>query len=167
MCIKHGQLNKKTILKSSCMKKSILMVAAAFLFSVVSVSAQNQGQQGPQGQRMSSAERNKARVDTITKQLSLNAEQKAKVTALFTKNSADSQKARESMRDMSQEDRMKAMTATQDKTNAEMKKILTPEQYKKYLVNQAKELKDRAARRAAGGQGGFGGQGGQRPQRTN
>jgi len=151
------------------MKKSILMVAAAFLFSVVSVSAQNQDQQGPpQGQRMSSAERNKARVDTITKQLSLNAEQKAKVTAVITKSSVESQAARESMRDMTPEDRTKAMTATQDKMNVEMKKILTPDQYKKYLVNQAKELKDRAARRAAGqGQGGQGGQGGQRPQRTN
>ena len=150
------------------MKKSILMVAAAFMFSIVSVSAQNQGQQGQQGQRMSSAERNKARVDTITKQLTLTADQKAKVTALFTKSSAESQKARDAMGNMSQEDRMKAMTATQDKTNVEMKKILTADQYKKYLVNQAKELKDRAARRAAGqGQGGQGGQGGQRPQRTN
>lgn len=149
------------------------MVAAAFMFSIVSVSAQNQGQQaqqGQQGQRMSSAERNKVRVETMTKELSLTADQKAKVTALFAKSSAESQKAREAAGDMSREDRMKAMTAAQEKTNVEMKKILKADQYKKYLDNQKKELKDRAARRAAGqGQGmpGQGGQRGQRPQRNN
>lgn len=143
------------------------MVAAAFMFSIVSVSAQNQGQQGQQGQRMSPSERNKARVESMTKELTLTADQKTKVTALFAKSSAESQKARESMKDMSREDMMKAMTASQEKTNVEMKKILTADQYKKYLDNQKKELKDRAARRQGQGMPGQGGQGGQRPQRNN
>ncbi|MDD4636700.1 MAG: hypothetical protein PHV66_03715, partial [Bacteroidales bacterium] len=69
-------------------------------------------------------------------------------------------------RNMSREEMMKAMTASQDKTNAEMKKILKADQYKKYIENQKKELKDRAARRGQG-MPGQGRQGGQRPQRNN
>lgn len=152
------------------MKKSILMMATALLFSVASVCAQNQGQQGQQGQqRMSPSERNKARVETMTKELSLTPDQQKKVTELFKKNSAERQKTTESMKNMSREEMMKAWTASQDKTNAEMKKILKADQYKKYMDNQKKELKDKASRRGQGmpGQAGQGGQRPQRPQRNN
>ena len=148
------------------MKKSILMMATAIMFSIASVSAQNQGQQGQQGPKMSPSERTKARVETMTKELSLTADQKTKVSALFAKSSAENQKKRESMKNMSREEMMKAMTAAQDKTNAEMKKILKADQYTKYIENQKKELKERAARRGQGMRG-QGGQGGQRPQRNN
>lgn len=169
---RKNQIKEKTIktnhliLKSIGMKKSILMMATALIFSVASVCAQNQGQQGQQRQRMSPSERSKARVETMTKELSLTPDQQKKVTELFKKNSAERQKAGESRKNMSREEMMKAMTASQEKTNAEMKKILKADQYKKYIENQKKELKDRAGRRGQG-MPGQGGQGGQRPQRNN
>lgn len=159
----------RSILKSIGMKKSILMMATAFIFSVASVCAQNQGQQDQQGQqrqKMSPSERSKARVEIMTKELSLTPDQQKKVTELFKKNSAERQKASESMKNMSREEMMKSWTAVQDKTNAEMKKILKADQYKKYIENQKKELKKRAARRSQGMRG-QGEQGGQRPQRNN
>lgn len=164
------------------MKKllKVTLVVALALGGLTTVRAQEQqrpqriqqGQQGQQGQqqnqpRMTAEEAAKAQMEYMKKQYNLTDDQVKKVQELNKKIAADAEKRREENRNLSQADR-EARRATFDKEReermknhqAEMKKILTEEQYKKWEA----DFKARGQGMNAGqgqrpaGQGGRGGQ---------
>ena len=77
------------------------------------------------------------RVENLDKEVTLTADQKTKVTALFEEQSKKMQAMRAENPNMTQEQRREKMTAMREEQNKEMKKILTPEQFTKYEKIQA------------------------------
>jgi protein CpxP len=131
------------------MKKLII---AALL--VVSVSAFAQGGQG--GQRMSPEERAKAQLEKWTTELKLDAKQVEQIKPILTEQSAKNQAMRTEMMaggspaDMTTEQReafMKKRTEITEATNAKLKTVLTPEQFKKMAeMEEANRQRMREAR---------------------
>jgi len=99
------------------MKVRRILVAFLTLFVATSLLAQPQ--------RMTPQER----TDRLATQLSLSAEQKAKVLALFTKQNEARQKA---FQRGDREGNRAAMEKLREETNKEMKSILTADQFAKY-----------------------------------
>jgi Spy/CpxP family protein refolding chaperone len=87
------------------------------------------------------------RVDRLSTELSLNAEQKTKVTALLQE---DNKKMSELRADtsLSRDDRRAKIRAIGEERDTKMKAILTPEQFEKYQKSR-EEMRSRR-----GGQGG-------------
>lgn len=109
------------------MKITKLIIAGAlFLFGAVTANAQP----GGFGQQMDPTEMAKFRADGMKESLNLTNDQYTKVLALFKKEN-------EEMMKMFQENQggqpdFSAFQKRMDAQNAELKKILTEEQYKKY-----------------------------------
>nr|WP_321406306.1 DUF4890 domain-containing protein [uncultured Carboxylicivirga sp.] len=126
------------------MKKLIL---SAFLTIFIASASQAQNRPSPE-------ERVKQQTEQMAKDLNLTEKQKEQVTELNKKFGEKMKK----MRDENQGDREKmreAMGAMRTERNTELKKILTDEQYKKYLELEEKRMKERGNR----------GPGGDRPNR--
>ena len=108
------------------------MTALCVLFTA-NLAAQQRGG----GQRMNSEERVKQQVESLKKELKLNAQQEKEVQTLLTesnkKRSEMFQKNRESDDRDARKAEMDKITADE---NAGMKKILTEDQYKSYTVWQ-------------------------------
>ena len=133
----------------------------AMCLMVFSVSAQ-QGQGQGQGQRQGQGRSFGVNIDELP---GITADQKAKIEKIRTTQREESQKlfgtmTREQMQAMTQaqrEERTKKMTELNEKTEKEIKAVLTPAQVKVYEEKQAeleKARAERAAQRAAqGGQG--------------
>jgi len=83
------------------------------------------------------------RVENLDKEVTLTADQKTKVTALFEEQSKKMQAMRAENPNMTQEQRREKMTALRDEQNKKMKEILTPAQFEKYTKMQA-EMRKRA-----------------------
>ena len=83
------------------------------------------------------------RVDALATELTLTAEQKTKVTALFEEQGKKMQAMRTENANLTQEQRREKMTALRDEQNKKMKEILTPAQFEKYTKMQA-EMRKRA-----------------------
>ena len=141
------------------MKKLII---AALL--VVSVSAFAQGGQG--GQRMTPEERAKAQLERWTTELKLDANQVEKIKPILAEQATKNQAMRTEMMaggspmDMSDAQReafMKKRTEITEATNAKLKTVLTPEQFKEMTELEAANSQ---RMRGFGGNGGPGGNGG-------
>ncbi len=121
------------------------LALAAMLMCTMAAFAQG-GQGGGQGggRPMMSPD---DRVAQLDKELTLTADQKTKLKALFEDLQKDQEKMRGEMANMSQEDRRAKMTEMRKAQDDKIKKILTEEQGKKYDEWQEKM-------RAQRGQGG-------------
>jgi periplasmic protein CpxP/Spy len=129
------------------MKKLGLLLLLALFATTFSMAQQG----GPQN--FDPKEMAKRQTEELTKELGLNKDQQKKVSDLNLKAAEQMSAMREQMRNGGDREAMREkMTKAREAQNAEMKKILTDEQYKKY----EKYLEERRARR--GGPGGPGGQ---------
>ncbi len=110
-------------------KKSIIFMLVSLF--VVSISAQEQGKR----QKMTAEERATKQTEMMTKQLTLTADQQTKIQAINLKYAqqmdANMQKAKEN--EVKDREAMKAQMKTQmDAKDAEMKQVLTSDQYKQW-----------------------------------
>ena len=125
------------------MKTVTLIISSLFLLMTLGVSAQHQGpQHHGQKMQMNPEEMIKKAVDRMKTELKLNEKQEKQVKELFTENF---KKRGELMKKyQGQRDSMifygKKM---EEKQNLDLKKILTPEQYKTYLTNLEKQKQER------------------------
>lgn len=95
-------------------------------------------------------EMEKKHMAEMQKDLNLSPNQVSQIQALHNKNKADRQVMREA--------KMKEMQAKRDQNDAEMKKILSPEQYAKWQVKKT-EMKKEKKEKFRGKKGGFKGEG--------
>ena len=125
------------------MKKFGFLMLAAMFFATVAMAQ-------PGGQRnFDPKEMAKRQTEELTKELGLNKDQAKKVLELNTKSMEKMSEMRGQMRDGGNREAMREkMQKQREEQNAEMKKILTEDQYKKY----EKYLEERRSRR--GGPGG-------------
>ena len=144
------------------MKKIILMMALSVL-GTGAIAANSpitfvQGGQGPQGTPEERAER---QLQTMTKQLSLSAEQSAKLKPILLQRVNEQQALREKMQGKDRQAMMAEMKTMREKYDAQFKTILTAEQLTKYEAGQAQ------TRGGRGGQGQQGQGGGSRGGQNN
>jgi len=128
------------------MKKLGLLLLSVFVFATVTM-AQNQGPRNFDPKEMA-----KRQTEELTKTLDLNKDQAKKVLELNTKMGEKRSTMFQEMRNGGgdREAMREKMTKIQEEQNAEMKKILTEDQYKKY----EKYLEERRAQRGQGRPGG-------------
>lgn len=126
------------------MKKSGILMLVIMMISFAGM-AQNWGG----GQQRSPEERAKSETATIKEKCGLNADQEKKVYDLTLANGKKMAKMREEMMSGGgpSGDMREKMMKMREEQNAEIKKILTAEQYKKY----EKYLEERRAQRQGGG----------------
>ncbi len=99
------------------MKKILLIL---FAIAIASINIMAQGPQDGNAPKRSPEERAAKMTERMTKELVLTADQQTKLKALILK------------REKEREERMKEEKARMDKMDAEIKTILTPEQYQKF-----------------------------------
>lgn len=154
------------------MKKLII---AALLVVSVSAFAQDQNQPekksnrgGQQRERMSPEQRNQALLDRMTTELKLDTKQQEQIKPILAEQSAKLQAMRDqrmasNSKELTSEERkvlMQKRTEERAATDAKLKAILTPEQFKKMKDNEeANREKMREARESR--QGGEGRQSGE------
>ncbi len=128
------------------MKAAMITAMAAMVFGV-SAQPTNGGNRGPrqgqaQGERPTPEQMIDRQVDQMTKEYQLSDKQKGEVKALLEKQQKEyaANRPKDGERP-SMEDRRAQMEKSQASFNAEMKKILTGEQYKQYEDKQAERRK--------------------------
>ncbi len=110
------------------MKKVILILALLVCFVTFSQEIK------ADIQNMSQEEKVKARVENLTKELNLNEKQAAQVAELVKANIVKREAFRNETKEARKENRDK-LKAEMEASKAEMKKILTEEQFKKFEEN--------------------------------
>ena len=128
--------------------KSIKLFAGVFTFvlclSTLGLNAQNRDK----------GERNKAnsekRIEMLTKELDLNSDQVTKIKAMWEQNNKDRDALRET-RQKDNEQFQSQMKSMREKNQAEMSKILTPDQLAKYKELQKKQRQNRPGGKNKGG----------------
>lgn len=145
----------------------VIVTFAMLLFGVAVANAQPGGQFGGQFDPEQMA---KMRVDRMKESLKLSDEQATQLVALFKKQSEDMMKAMQ--QNQGGQPDMEAFQKMREQQNAEIKKVLTEEQYKKWEEEQAQMMRGFGGGQGGpqggprGGQGGpRGGQGGPRGER--
>ena len=130
------------------MKKILLLATTVLMFLDFSVNAQ---QRGPR-ERLTPEQQATRMVERLNQELKLTDKQQTELKTWFTdsfkkRNEAfeKNRENREAMRSQMQKDR--------EATEAELKKVLTEEQYKTYKANEEKRQKERQ-QRGQGHQGG-------------
>jgi len=132
------------------MKKIILMIALSVL-GTGTIAANSaitfvQTGQGPQGTPEERAER---QLTMITEQLSLTADQSAKLKPIILQRVTEQQELRQKMQGKDRQAMMTEMKTMQEKYDTQFKTILTADQYTKYEASQAQMR----GRRGGQGQG--------------
>ncbi len=132
------------------MKKLFLV---AVLVVGITAFAQEKGGRKPQKERISSEEKVDFQVKKMTKDLDLNEKQAKEVRAIISKQVVKRASKRAEMSEVKQKQRDE-MRANMEKehaaTSADMKKILTPEQYTKWennLEERKEKMKERVMER--------------------
>lgn len=130
------------------------LFVAVLCCMATSVFAQGQGGfGGPQGGQFDPAQMVTRQADRLKKTCELTDEQYEKVKALYQKQADEMKKQmEEGQQDQGQRMDREAMQKRREAQEAELKKILTEDQWKKY----EEEQKTRRQRRGQGGQGGPG-----------
>lgn len=124
-----------------------VIAAAAMLLAGTAANAQGWGGQGgPEG--FDPARMAQMRVDFMKESLKLTDAQCTKLKDLFQKESEEMQKTMQKAMESGERPSMEGMRERMEKQNAEIKKILTPEQFKTYT--------DQMNRMRQGGPGGPG-----------
>lgn len=127
------------------MKRLGLLLIVFVITSTISI-AQNRGQQNYDPEEVA-----KKQTSELKELLDLDKAQEKKVYELNLKAANDMLAMRKEMQNGGNRDEMRAkMRKTRDKHNAEMKKVLSDSQYKKYIAQQEERRKQRQSR--GGGQ---------------
>lgn len=141
------------------MKKIVFLATTLLLFVAFSVHAQP-NRQGQQRERPTPEQQAIRTVERLNQELKLTEQQQTELKTWFTEsfkkrneNFEKNKDNRENMREQMKKDR--------EATEAELKKVLTEEQYKTYKANEEKRQKERQQR----GQRGPGNHGGGYPRR--
>ncbi|NUN68667.1 MAG: hypothetical protein HUU02_03045 [Bacteroidetes bacterium] len=121
-------------------QRTTFMIMVLFLFSAVTAVAQpRQGERG---------NREDVQTERMKEELGLTADQAAKVKAIL-KRSREETQAEFGNSDGDREARREAMMKRQEKNDAEIMKLLTPEQKKKYEEMKKERRKQMEERRRA------------------
>ena len=121
-----------------------LGILAMILVLVTSVAMAQRG-----GQNFDPEERAKSQTEQLKKVLDLKKDQEKKVYELNLKAGKEMAEMRKDMQSGgSREGMREKFTAMRDKNNKEMKKILSDDQYKKYLKFQEEEMEKRRQNRS-------------------
>lgn len=136
------------------MKKSIFAVAmAVIMMTSVSVSAQGRGAMaGAPKEKPTVEQMAQHRTDMMKKNLNLTDEQAKKVYDLNLKRAKDMEKNR-SNAETDRQKRMDAMQSARTAEDAQMKSILTPEQYATWQQNQQRSAQKKDGMRGQQHQG--------------
>lgn len=136
------------------MKKKNILLVFALIVSMLSFAQKPQGGQNgsSQRQRMSPEDMSKRQTERMVKQLKLDEAQTVKVQAINLDFSEKMKTAFESAQDDRSSMRSKMETIRNEK-NAELKTVLTEEQYKKYLEDEKTQMEERKSRQANGTRG--------------
>ena len=128
------------------MKKLVFLATTLLMFLAITVNAQ---QRGPR-ERMTPEQQATRTVERLTTELKLTDKQQADLKKWYTESFKKREEAmqknrdnREAMRDQMKKDREAA--------DAELKKVLTEEQYKTYKANEEKRMKESQQRGRQGG----------------
>jgi len=113
------------------MKKLILPAALAMVLALVAVSAWAQGQMGPGGQMGRGPMSPDQRLQMLTQQLNLTADQQAQIKPLLESESQQMQTLRQDS-SLSPQDRMSKMQQIRQSTNDHIKPILNSDQQQKF-----------------------------------
>lgn len=142
------------------MKKILFLATTLLMFLALGVNAQ---QRGPR-EKLTPEQQATRMVERLNKELKLTDKQQTDLKTYFTDSFKKRNEAleknkdnREGMRDQMKKDR--------EATDAQLKKVLTAEQYKTYKANEEKRQKERQQQRGQGQQGNHNGrQGGGYPR---
>lgn len=126
------------------MKAITILTTTLFLLLTFAVSAQRTDSR----QKMTPEQQATKMVEKMTTQLQLNAKQQKELTTYYTETFKKRAEARQ--KNMDNKDSMREnMKKERDAADAQLKKILTPDQYKKYKADEEKrkeEMKKRGDR---------------------
>lgn len=116
------------------MKKIVFLTTMVFMFLAFSVNAQ---QQRGQREKMTPAQQADRTIERLNKDLTLNDKQKVDLKKWFTNSYTQRAKLMEKNKD-NREAMREGMKKDRAATEAQMKKTLTAEQFKKYQENEKK-----------------------------
>lgn len=126
------------------MKKILFFATAFLLFVAFSANAQQRGSK-PHREQMTPEQQAARLVERMNKELTLTEQQQSELKTWFTtslkqrnENFKKNKDNRENMREEMKKER--------EATNAELKKVLTAEQYKTYKANEEKRQQERKER---------------------
>lgn len=126
------------------MKAITILTTTLFLLLTFAVSAQRTDSR----QKMTPEQQAAKMVEKMTTQLQLNAKQQKELTTYYTETFKKRAEARQ--KNMDNKDSMREnMKKERDAADTQLKKILTPDQYKKYKADEEKrkeEMKKRGDR---------------------
>ena len=146
-------------MSTKLMSKSMAVVLAVLVTAVFAISSQQAfGKDDPNAQSPKvekeqpkgpgdMRERIEKRMEHLTKELNLTKEQQEKIRPIIEKEMKDLREVRQDT-SLTPEQKMEKVKAIHQGTQAELNKILTPEQQKKYAEMQEKSRKEMAERRA-------------------
>lgn len=134
------------------MKKMVFLVTTVWMFLALSVSAQQQQQRG-QREKMTPEQQATRTVERLNKDLTLNDKQKADLKKWYTDSYTQRAKSMEKNKD-NREAMRESMKKERTATEAQMKKVLTADQFKKYQENEKKRQQNMQNRGGQRGQGG-------------
>ena len=122
-------------MKALVRKSLVLVLVSVF---VINVSAQNPNRKS----RMTEEDRAAKRTEMMTKQLDLTADQQAKIKEINLRHSQQTTNQQRQVREERRQNRenMKSKMAARD---AEIKQVLTPEQYEKWQEKKQEMRKNR------------------------
>jgi periplasmic protein CpxP/Spy len=132
------------------MKKIVLMMAMTVL-ATGAISAKIPAAYVQQGQGQATPEeRAERQITAMTEQLTLTADQTTKLKPIILARSTEQSALREKMQGGDREALMGEYRKLNEKYNAQIKAVLTAEQYTKYEANQA-QMRGGGQRRGQGG----------------
>lgn len=117
------------------MKKILFAMMTLTVLFTGAANAQNRRAGGPQ-KEITAEQLAERRADRLTEQLSLDAGQRTQLYNLFLESARENIKHRQQMQ-QTHEDHAAAMKAARENESAQLKKILTPEQYARWEQMQA------------------------------
>lgn len=135
------------------MRKITLLTTLFVLFLSLASYAQDRGSR----EKMTPEERAKKTVEQLNKDLTLTAKQQSDLETFYK----TSYKKRQDMMSKNRDNRdamREQMKKNQQENEAELKKVLTADQFKKHQANEEKRKKEMEARRANGQRPGGSGQ---------
>lgn len=146
------------------MKKIVFLATTLLMFLAFTVSAQQPQKQGQgQRERMTPEQQATRTVERMNKELTLTEKQQADLKKWYTDSYTQRAKTMEKNKD-NREAMRESMKKDRENTEAQLKKVLTADQFKKYQENEKKRMENRQGRGGQRGQGmgqrGQGGQGG-------
>ena len=132
------------------MKKILFLATAFMMFLAVNVNAQ---QRGPR-EKMTPEQQATRMVERLNTELKLTDQQQTDLKTWFTESFKKRNEAFQNNKE-NREDMRAQMQKDREATDAQLKKVLTAEQYKTYKANEEKRQKERSQRGPQNHGGGY------------